>query len=822
MRHPPKLLCCLGALLFLVGCDDTNSSSHPDATEVLDASDLADLDGTEEVDTSVDRVEADTSAPCGFAVDCPQPSNVCEVATCIEAQCGTSAAPSRTSCAAGSGTVCDGNGVCVQCLVVDDCVPGELCDGHQCVPPECGNGKHDGDETDADCGGGACAPCPNGDGCLRFSDCLSGLCERTGENGICSSCTDDLDCQVGSFCDEDGGHDCRVKLPFGELCSSDTMCLTGRCAAGTCQAASVCGDGWVNGAEACDGDGAGNPGETATCDANCSVLTCGDGTVNTSAGELCDDGNGNNRDDCPDGVGGTCVPATCGDGFVHYQGSGAELCDDGNQNTHDSCPDGPGASCLPALCGDGFAHDQGGGLEQCDDANANDRDDCLTVCVRATCGDGVVHDEGSGAEACDDGNRDNADDCPDGPGGSCLIATCGDGFLHAQGTGAELCDDGNTNDHDDCPSTCSPAACGDGFVHDEGSGAETCDDGNGSLRDDCPDGPGGNCLVATCGDGFTHDQGTGDETDVDCGGSCLACPSGLLLSEVVVAPSTAEFIEVHNPTGASVNLSHVYLADTATYFGLTTNSNPPISSDFRLRFPSGAVLGAGEWATVALGSATDFAAEYGQLPDYDTDPQDPGAPAMTGQLGISAGLADANEMVVLFTWDGVGESVKDLDYLVYGNTTNGMDKTGRGSYQPETPLASQEPALVPSTGYSVGRCDDEWNEVATGGNGALGHDETSENLAATWALAANVTPGAENECLHCRVTVMDTACSSCAKTQCCAELALCNADFVCDCVFECVMGGGAALICGNVCGGIGNTQLNELFNCQTTAGCGCI
>jgi cysteine-rich repeat protein len=57
----------------------------------------------------------------------------------------------------------------------------------------------------------------------------------------------------------------------------------------------VCGDGIVNnsGTEACD-DG----GESAACDADCTVAVCGDSTVNAMAGETCDDGPTISGDGC--------------------------------------------------------------------------------------------------------------------------------------------------------------------------------------------------------------------------------------------------------------------------------------------------------------------------------------------------------------------------------------------------------------------------------------------------------------------------------------------------------------------------------------------
>jgi hypothetical protein len=46
----------------------------------------------------------------------------------------------------------------------------------------------------------------------------------------------------------------------------------------------MCGDGLVDMGEECD-----DAGESATCDADCSVAQCGDGTSNSTAGESCDD-----------------------------------------------------------------------------------------------------------------------------------------------------------------------------------------------------------------------------------------------------------------------------------------------------------------------------------------------------------------------------------------------------------------------------------------------------------------------------------------------------------------------------------------------------
>jgi cysteine-rich repeat protein len=61
------------------------------------------------------------------------------------------------------------------------------------------------------------------------------------------------------------------------------------------------------------------------------------------SGEQCDDGNSSNSDACLN----TCLPASCGDGFVR---TGVEQCDDGNTSNTDGCV----GSCKTATCGDGF------------------------------------------------------------------------------------------------------------------------------------------------------------------------------------------------------------------------------------------------------------------------------------------------------------------------------------------------------------------------------------------------------------------------------------------------------------------------------------
>lgn len=187
----------------------------------------------------------------------------------------------------------------------------------------------------------------------------------------------------------------------------------------------VCGDGVVDGTEACD-DGPAN-GPAGDCTSMCTVHECGDGIVHPS--EACDDGNADDEDACLS----DCSVAECGDGIVQQ---GVELCDDGNTSNSDECT----STCTLASCGDGVV--QNG--EQCDDGNAANTDACLATCVTASCGDGFVR---AGVEQCDDGNAANTDACLT----ECVAASCGDGFVQA---GVEECDAAGDPDVYSCSAGC--------------------------------------------------------------------------------------------------------------------------------------------------------------------------------------------------------------------------------------------------------------------------------------------------------------------------------------------------------------------------------
>ena len=194
--------------------------------------------------------------------------------------------------------------------------------------------------------------------------------------------------------------------------------------------------------------------------------SCGDGVLDPTTGEECDDGAHYTNDGCD----ATCHLETCGDGIV--QDMLYEVCDDGAQNS-DSVPGACRTNCQKGDCGDGVKV----APEECDLGASNSdtaKDGCRTSCALASCGDGVV-DTG---EACDDGNRDSSDGC----GPTCALETCGDGLI----TGAETCDDGGQAPGDGCSASCQNETCGDGVV--QAALGEQCDDGpngSGTCTDTC-------------------------------------------------------------------------------------------------------------------------------------------------------------------------------------------------------------------------------------------------------------------------------------------------------------------------------------------------
>ncbi|MEZ4387435.1 MAG: hypothetical protein R3D98_07605 [Candidatus Krumholzibacteriia bacterium] len=260
----------------------------------------------------------------------------------------------------------------------------------------------------------------------------------------------------------------------------------------------------------------------------------------------------------------------------------------------------------------------------------------------------------------------------------------------------------------------------------------------------------------------------------------------LLLSEVVVVTRNpvstfgSPFIEIVNPTGAAIALDDVYLStaqDVALgklYWNIVTGAGQGggTSGNVHARFPVGLSLAAGDTLVISLSGSTQFQQAYGYLPDLELF-EDGIAPdavaemreAFPGSIGAGLGSTGSNtpalasgsgasDSIVLYRWDGASDLVQDLDYLIYGTSTNvRVDKTDvsvdgpdagatPSTYLADTPAASQISAgTVPTFGQALVRTGAvETSEDASGGNGATGHDETSEDLAGSWDVVSDQTP----------------------------------------------------------------------------------
>ncbi|MDI7268798.1 MAG: lamin tail domain-containing protein [Myxococcota bacterium] len=619
---------------------------------------------------------------------------------------------------------------------------------------------------DDSCAGGACLGTALD--CNDLNPCTTDPCDR--ETGLCAPfwntepCDDGNPCTLGDTC---GGGECRSGVQR-ECTDLDDACNRGECnpLTGACEAQRF-PDG-----RACD------DGDPCTYDESCAAGICGAGSTRDCS--FLD--NACNAGAC-DSVDGSCVRRPFADGTP---------CDDGVECTApDTCLTGVCVGGLPDADGDRHGAIGCGAGDDCDDSRA-------AVNPRAT--EGPV-----GRSTCFDGLDNDCDTLAD------LVSPGCDGLDWAHidrplEIGIDLGDS-------------TPLVFGAAFeIGATGmSGPMTdlwAEIGIGPLRSDPTDNP----AWAWSGADYYGRGGPGNSRDVfaghltptgagtfsvayrfttdrgavwlhaDADGNGAAPPSNgiqterlgilrvavnshLLVTEIVVAPTEAEFIEVHNPTVASIALAGYYLYDAADpaiawrYWDLPSGPPWPAvrSYDFVAAFPPGASIGPGERVTVATGSAQTFAARHGSNPTFEMrpgTPNDPATPDMVAAFpgsigGAAAGmLANITETVVLFYWNGATDLVADGDIVSWGTTAEAPDKTGvtrdgpdpdsvPSAYRSDTPVASQQAiAGVHPSGGSFVRADlAETGEPRTDGNGLNGHDETGEDLTATWTVATAATPG---------------------------------------------------------------------------------
>ena len=98
------------------------------------------------------------------------------------------------------------------------------------MAPTCDDGIHNGDESDVDCGGASCPPCPDDSACGAHADCASGYCSDLAR---CAS-PDDSELPAGHcYVDGDGdgyGSDDTIASPSAPFCDADGVApVSGDC-----------------------------------------------------------------------------------------------------------------------------------------------------------------------------------------------------------------------------------------------------------------------------------------------------------------------------------------------------------------------------------------------------------------------------------------------------------------------------------------------------------------------------------------------------------------------------------------------------------------
>ena len=347
------------------------------------------------------------------------------------------------------------------------------------------------------------------------------------------SVVEDMDVVEGESVECTGTRDCTDGDPCNgyETCDEDT---------GTC----------VSGAPLADGAlcGTGDPRMICVSE-ECIESTCGDGFIDTGAGESCEPPGGDNCND-------ECHRVCDGPGDCPDDGNpcnGTEYCDTeaGTCRSRDPLAEGEGCgtsprkiclggACNESICGDGWTDGVRG--EECDDGNDVEGDGCEPVACLYSCHDG---------DPCDDGHACTDDECDAVTTHTCQHTIAGEGKECRPMAGAcdvaELC---NGTDAD-CPADhyiaaeticrnseglcdiselCtgdSPACPTDAFQ----PASEVCRDATGpcDLAENCTgDGP-------ACPEDIGRELGTEcDDEDMctfpdecDEGGDCVGAESGL-------------------------------------------------------------------------------------------------------------------------------------------------------------------------------------------------------------------------------------------------------------------------------------------------------
>lgn len=244
----------------------------------------------------------------------------------------------------------------------------------------------------------------------------------------------------------------------------------------------------------------------------------------------------------------------------------------------------------------------------------------------------------------------------------------------------------------------------------------------------------------------------GDGPDIDGG---LPADSPLLLSEVVLTPDAAEMIEIVNTSAQDVDLQTYYLSDSGNYYRMPRDRTVD-STDFIVKFPPGAMIRAHAAVTIAIDTPTNFSNVYNlKLPSFSLRDGSLTTIAING----TPNLTNAGEPVILFQWDGRSDLVRDVDILIAGVPSAANPLTNKSNVTQDGPDAGEDTSQYAVDARTIGpqamaaagtmaaplstkriALEDSHETHDGNGNGPAGHDETTEDTAATWDDGSTAHP----------------------------------------------------------------------------------
>ncbi len=235
----------------------------------------------------------------------------------------------------------------------------------------------------------------------------------------------------------------------------------------------------------------------------------------------------------------------------------------------------------------------------------------------------------------------------------------------------------------------------------------------------------------------------------------------LVLSSIVIQPNEAEAFSIYNPTNEEINLNNYYICDDNKYYQIQTDNNlSPSSSQsgFTAHFPN-INIAPDETLTIVLNE--NYQSFYGMdfNPDitmFSSSIYHNMVETESGSFGNPDGnrLDDNDEMLILFYWDNnTSNNVKDVDYFLWGEIYEAINKSNIANYLPDTEPEDQKYfEEIPNEYYHFIRNSflDEFDEILTGGNGITNHDETSENFRLSWSISLlpGLIPGCTEPTAH--------------------------------------------------------------------------